>query len=184
MALVSTVTLAADPLTAVVGAIHDDQLTEPTPCDDYDVGALIGHLLHWAPTLAGAAHKREVAPPDVPLALPLAWQGDLFGHVDRVVTAWREPHAWEGTTRLGGIELPAATVGAFAVRELVVHGWDLARATGQPFVLPEATLRTCLDHVAAFVPNAPVPGLWGPPVAVAADAGLLDRIVAITGRTP
>ena len=71
-----------------------------------------------------------------------------------------------------------------ALTELMVHGWDLARATGQPFDLPEPTLRACLEHVAVFVPAAPLPELWDPPVAVAADAGLLDRIVAITGRTP
>ncbi len=74
--------------------------------------------------------------------------------------------------------------GAAALTELVVHGWDIATATGQPFDLPEHTLQACLEHVTAFVPNAPVPGLWGPSVDVAADAVLLDRILAITGRAP
>ncbi len=68
---------------------------------------------------------------------------------------------------------------------MVVHGWDLARATGRPFGLDdEQALRACLEHVAEFVPNAPVPQLWGPPAVVADDAPLIDRIVAITGRTP
>ena len=67
-------------------------------------------------------------------------------------------------------------------------GWaafaTAAKATGQSLDLPEHTLQACLDHVAKFVPNAPVPALWGPPVEVAPGAALLDRIVAITGRAP
>jgi hypothetical protein len=49
--------------------------------------------------------------------------------------------------------------GKITLTELVVHGWDIATATGQPFDLPEHTLQACFQHVATFVPNAPVPGL-------------------------
>ena len=51
--------------------------------------------------------------------------------------------------------------GKITLTELVVHGWDIATATGQPFDLPERTLQACFQHVATFVPNAPVLGLWG-----------------------
>ena len=85
-----------------------------------------------------------------------------------------------------GSDLSNETWGRIALTELVVHGWDLAVATGQrideSFDLPEHTLRACLDHVAEFVPDAPFPELWGTPVVVAPDAPLLDRILAITGR--
>jgi len=81
-------------------------------------------------------------------------------------------------------ELSNELWGRITLTELVVHGWDIAVATGQPFDLPGETLRACLEHVAEFVPNAPVPGLWGPAVGVPVDATLLDRIVAATGRTP
>jgi uncharacterized protein (TIGR03086 family) len=76
------------------------------------------------------------------------------------------------------------TWGKITLTELVVHGWDIAKATGQPFDLPEPTLRACLDRVAIFVPNATIPTLWGPPVDVATAVPLLVRIVAITGRIP
>jgi uncharacterized protein (TIGR03086 family) len=82
------------------------------------------------------------------------------------------------------VELPNEQWAKITLTELVVHGWDLAKATGQPFDLAEPTLGACYEHVAEFVPNAPVPGLWGPPVQVPGDAPLLDRLVAITGRTP
>ena len=111
--------------------------------------------------------------------------GDLIDHVDLVA---------QGATALalGSSERPAtgysylsnSTWGKIALTELVVHGWDIATATGQGFDLPEQTLQACFEHVAVFVPNAPLPDLWGPPVEVPPDAALLDRILAITGRAP
>ena len=68
--------------------------------------------------------------------------------------------------------------------EIVVHGWDVAKGTGQSFDLPEHTLLGVLDHVAAFVPNSPVPDVFGPPVEIQSNATLMDQIVAVTGRTP
>jgi uncharacterized protein (TIGR03086 family) len=104
-------------------------------------------------------------------------------HVRDLGAAWDEPGAWQGSTDVG-TDLPNETWGRIALTELVVHGWDIARAAGLPWQLPDATLRACLDHVAVFVPAAPVPQLWGPRQPVADDAPLIDRIVAITGRDP
>jgi hypothetical protein len=75
--------------------------------------------------------------------------------------------------------------GRIGLTELVVHAWDLARALDRPAPeLPDETLRACLDHVTVFVPGAPLPELWGDPVTPGADAGMLERIVAVTGRRP
>ena len=83
--------------------------------------------------------------------------------------------------------MPSEVAGAVALDELVVHGWDVARAIGRPYsVEPEL-----LEAVHAFVaplaePDPPMPreGLFGPPVAVPADAPLLDRVIGLTGRDP
>src|ERR1700686_436674 len=72
----------------------------------------------------------------------------------------------EGLRNLPGSALFNPTWGKIAPTQLVVHGWDIATATGQAFDLPEHTLQACLEHVAVFVPNAPSQDLWGPPVEV------------------
>jgi uncharacterized protein (TIGR03086 family) len=95
-----------------------------------------------------------------------------------------DPAAWQGSASVPGPDLSSEMWGKSTLTELAVRGWDIAKATGQLFDLPEHTLQACLDHVATFVPNAPIPALWGPPVNVAPDATLLSRIVAITGRAP
>lgn len=70
-----------------------------------------------------------------------------------------------------------------ALDEVVLHGWDLARATGQEFVLDDATATACLGFVESFDPAGP-PGLFGPAVPVPDDAPVMDRLVARAGRDP
>jgi uncharacterized protein (TIGR03086 family) len=77
--------------------------------------------------------------------------------------------------------------GAVALDEVVLHGWDLARATGQAFDVEPRLL----DVVHGFVQQAASPefesqrdGLFGPVVPVPDDAPLLDRVLGLSGRDP
>lgn len=166
---------ACERMIDVLAGVTDDQLTSSTPCTDYTVGDLIDHVDEVAQGFTAVARKESGEGTGT---------GPVAEHVRALGKAWDEPDAWLGSASIPGLELPNELWGKIALTEMVVHGWDLAKATGQPFDLPVETLRACLDHVAEFVPNAPIPELWGPPVEVPADAPLLDRVVAITGRTP
>lgn len=177
---------AAATFTAVADRIADDQLTAPTPCADYDVAALVGHLLHWGPSLVGAGAK-EVVPPegDELPADPSTWRTDLRAHVDRLAAAWSAPEAWAGTTHMGGpMEMPADLVGGMVLGELVVHGWDLARATGQDPAWPHDLLVDLLAEVGRSAELGRQMGVYGPEVEVPAGAPPLDRVLALTGRDP
>ncbi|MEV0051177.1 TIGR03086 family metal-binding protein [Saccharopolyspora shandongensis] len=165
----------------LLATIADDQLAAPTPCAEYTVGDLIDHVdeaAHGFAALAGSDVGERAA------NLGDDWRHVVAEHVRALGEAWEDPAAWRGSSGGAGVELPNEVWGKIALTEMVVHGWDLAKATGQSFDLTEETLRACLDHVAEFVPNAPIKSLWGSPVEAPADAPLLDRIVAITGRTP
>jgi uncharacterized protein (TIGR03086 family) len=173
----------------VLGGVADDQLTSSSPCSEYTVGDLIDHVDHVTRGATALAQQDSGEPKGTdtgPVATHLEpdWRDIVARHLQALGEAWDDPAAWQGTAEVPGSDLSNEMWGKITLTELVVHGWDIARATGQPFDLPEHTLQACLDHVATFVPNAPVPALWGPPVDVAPDAALLDRIVAITGRTP
>lgn len=179
---------ACDRMIDALAGVADDQLASPTPCAEYTVGDLIDHVDGAAQGLTSVAGQESGESTDTDAAPEPAaaddWRERLAKHVRMLGEAWDDPAAWQGTTMGPGVELPNERWGRIALTEMVVHGWDIARATGQPFDLPEHTLRACLEHVAEFVPKAPIEGLWGPAVEVPADASLLDRIVAITGRTP
>lgn len=176
---------ACDRMIEILRGIGEDRLAEPTPCADYSVGDLVDHVAMVSRGFAGFA-RRDPGGPAEPVA------GDRGTHRRDEVTAlvrelgeaWADPSAWAGSSAGAGVELSNAEWGRIALTEMVVHGWDLARATGQAYDLADATLRACLDHVSVFVPAAPVPQLWGTPAAVPPDAPLLDRVLAGTGRDP
>ncbi|MFJ2839830.1 MULTISPECIES: TIGR03086 family metal-binding protein [Nocardia] len=180
---------AAEPLSKLLRTLTPDQLTAPTPCAEFDVRALLNHLLFWGPSLVGAASKAAVAPPaaaETEVDLTAGdWSAALDTQLGELAAAWRDPAAWQGTTRLGGpTELPASLVGGMVVGELIVHGWDLARALGTTVEWDDDLLDYVLDETAATADQGRAMGIYGPEIPVAADAPLLDRILGLTGRDP
>lgn len=171
----------------VLAGVTDEQLTSPSPCAEYTVGELIDHVDHVSRLFTALALRDTDGLIDAATGPNGAhqdsdWRETIGQHVRTLGKAWNDPAAWQGNGNVPGSDLSNEMWGKITLTEMVVHGWDVARATGQPFELSKPTLQTCLDHVAEFVPNAPNPALWGPSANVASDASLLDRIVAITGR--
>ena len=151
--------------------------------------ALVNHLLFWGPSLVGAGRKEPVPQPaaaesDVDLAAG-DWRGRLLAVLDDIASSWAPPGAWEGETSMGTPHmLPARVMGGMIAGELAVHGWDLAVATGQRLELPAGLLAHLHDTVFAGVERGREMGMYGPAVAVPADAPTLDRILGLTGRDP
>ena len=140
---------AAREVTRLLDGVSDDQLSAPTPCEGTPVAALLDHLMSLtvAFTLAarktsGAGERGDSGPPPPPSAehLDADWRGALPARLHELVEAWRNPAAWEGTAEAGGTTTPANEMGVVALDELVLHGWDLARATGQSFQVDPATV--------------------------------------------
>jgi uncharacterized protein (TIGR03086 family) len=113
------------------------------------------------------------------------WREDFPKILDGLAEAWRDPAAWTGMTRAGGIDLPGAVAAAVVADELVIHGWDLAVATGQPYEPDPAALRTSYTFLLAAAEDPTGGGgIFGPVVPVPTDAPLLDRAVGLSGRDP
>jgi uncharacterized protein (TIGR03086 family) len=168
--------------------VTDEQLTAVTPCPDYALRNLLGHLLGLSVALRDAARKDLGATTDTPPASAVPdigpdWRAELPKALDELAEAWRDPAAWTGATRAGGVDLPGAVAGAVATDELVIHGWDLARATGQEYVPDPAALESAHGFLRAAA-DSPNGGIFGPVVPVPAEAPLLDRAVGLSGRDP
>lgn len=178
---------AAAPTVEVVRGIAADRLHAPTPCTEFVVADLLRHLLFWAPSLEGAARK-EVLPPTAAAEADVAldqWEDELVAGLERVATAWSVPAAWQGTTRMGAPEeVPASLIGGMVLTEMVVHGWDLAVATGQEPVWDDAVLEHVHREVVTTAPLGRRMGIYGPEVPVPGGAPLLPRILGLTGRHP
>ncbi|MGV9894526.1 TIGR03086 family metal-binding protein [Streptomyces tendae] len=190
----STATLDLGPQTRILArladGVRDDRLADPTPCPDLAVRNLLGHLTGLAVAFRDAARKDlgpttdtspEASVPDV----GPGWREELAKVLGELADAWREPDAWTGMTRAGGIDLPGAVAGAVVADELVIHGWDLARATGQEYAPDPAALQAAYGLLAAAAEESDRDaGMFGTVVPVPADAPLLERAVGLSGRDP
>lgn len=184
--LTPTARLVAD----LVAGIPDDALAGPTPCPAYTVADLLDHVGGLSLAFHGAATKAPLdgAASGDGAQLEDGWRERIGADVLAMAAAWRDPEAWTGMTAAGGVDLPGEVAGLVALDELVVHGWDLARATGSPWD-PDDEALGAIQAFLAPVAEAPPEegegnGLFGPPVPVAPDASLLDRTIALTGRDP
>ncbi|GAA2289315.1 TIGR03086 family metal-binding protein [Streptomyces kunmingensis] len=165
-------------------AVREDQLGLPTPCPDYAVRELLGHLVGLSAGLRAAGRKESEGASPGPGRPELGpdWRAALPKALDELVATWRQPAAWQGMTRAGGLDLPGAVAGLVTADELVVHGWDLARATGQKYTPDEAALRAARELLEPDEGGRD--GLFGPVVPVPEDAPLLDRVIGLSGRDP
>jgi uncharacterized protein (TIGR03086 family) len=186
---------AASEVVRLLRGTRGDQLADPTPCEDTTVGALLDHFLLLSLAFTQAARKAPPSgagtsspPPKADAShLDPAWRALLPTRLDVLVAAWRDPAAWQGQALAGGITMPAEVMGVVAVDELVLHGWDLARATTQEFRCDPASTAAVLAFTALTAQPDQVAtrnGLFGPVVPVAEDAPELDRALGFAGRDP
>jgi uncharacterized protein (TIGR03086 family) len=183
---------AAQRLSDLIARVTDDELGQPTPCPAYTLGDLIEHVGGLALAFAAAAAKESSArtegqPSGDASRLSPGWRARIPRDLATLAQAWREPGAWAGMTRIAGMDAPAEMVGVTAADELVVHGWDVARATGQPYDPEPELLAAARGFLEAFAtPDAPagpdVP--FGPAQLLPDSAPPLDRLVALAGRDP
>lgn len=182
---------AASAVAAVVAGVRDDQLTGPTPCPDMTVAALLDHLHGLARAFIAAAEKSPEAAGSAPqadaAALVPAWREEIPARLAALARAWADPAAWSGMTAAGGLELPGEFAGTVALDEIVLHGWDLATATGQPFSPDDAAVEVVYGFTAAMSApgqEAGREGLFGPVVEVPQDAPAFERALGYAGRDP
>ncbi|HEY7045879.1 MAG TPA: TIGR03086 family metal-binding protein [Jatrophihabitantaceae bacterium] len=173
-------------LAGLLANISDEQLSAPTPCEHYTLGDLLDHVnglsvaFTWAATKAPES-RGNAGPTGDASRLPDDWRTRIPEQLAELARAWTEPSAWEGMTRVGGVDLPAPAAAGFGLNEVVVHGWDISRATGQPYDANPGAVAACLALVSQ---DGVREGIFGPIVPVEDEASALDRLVALTGRDP
>lgn len=183
---------AAQRMGALIADVPDELLDGPTPCPEYTLGDLLDHIGGFALAFTAAATKdtadfsSQRASGDAS-RLGNDWRTRIPRDLAALAHAWRDPAAWSGTTQAGGFELPGEVAGIVALDELVIHGWDVARAAGQVYDCDPLSL----DVVHGFVVQMAGPGhdatregMFGPVVPVPDDAPLFDRVIGLSGRHP
>jgi len=183
---------ASSELSTLIEVVPEDLLGSPTPCSEYCVGDLLDHIAGLTVAFGGAAVKgggesADMGPQGSAANLPADWRESLPGRLAALARDWQDPDAWSGMTRVGGQEIPGEVAGTVCFGELVVHGWDLARATGMRWGPDPAGVTPLFDLVRrAFGPgqDAARGAAFGPAVPVATEAPVFDQILGLLGRDP
>ena len=175
--------------TDVLAGVTDDQLDARTPCEKLTLRELVAHVGGLGVAFAAAARKdlgelTDTPPGDGGYQLDDDWRSQYPGNLAGLADAWRDPAAWDGMTRVGGVDLPGEVCGMVGLTEVVVHGWDVAVATGQDYEVDDDVAEAVLAHLASFTADGPVEGLFDAAVEIGSDATSFERALAFSGRNP
>jgi uncharacterized protein (TIGR03086 family) len=158
----------------VAGAKND--LDARTPCDEWDVRALLNHMLDTQRYFAGSARGEEVSlpSPNPPALISNDPAADFERARQDVLGAFGQP---------GVIEKTGPSLG-IAFTDQLLHGWDVARATDQDTTMPEGLAETAYGMIHGRFTDEQRKGLFKPAIAVPDDASPQDKLLAYTGRAP
>jgi uncharacterized protein (TIGR03086 family) len=158
----------------VAGAV--DKLDARTPCDEWDVRALLNHMLDTQRYFAGSARGEDVSPPspNPPALLSADPRADFERARQDVLDAFAEP---------GVIEKKGPSLG-IAFSDQLLHGWDLARATGQDATMPDGLAEAAYDMLNGRLTDKQRKGAFKPAIDVPDDASPQEKLLAYTGRPP
>jgi uncharacterized protein (TIGR03086 family) len=164
-------------LADVVANITSDQLDNPTPCDAFNVRGVLEHMIGGANTFAAVFRGQPPAPADLPD--PLTAFGPALSSLVDAITA---PDALEQTVQAPFGEVPADTFARFIVLDGLVHGWDLATATGQPYTPPAPLVSAVMEFAQGAVPSLRDGKTFANATAPPPAATPIERLAAFTGR--
>ncbi|MFI7602895.1 TIGR03086 family metal-binding protein [Actinoplanes sp. NPDC049681] len=176
-ATVAQLTAAAERVGRLIAGVKPDQWGDPTPCAGWDVQALVSHLV-----------LGNVVDVSALTARPMTFRSLQAGFDESaadLAAAFRAPGALDRTVEVPFGRVSGAVALHLRLTELLVHGWDLALATGQPPAFADEVVEQELAHTAPMLTGMPV---GRRPFADAVDqppsAPALDRLAARLGRRP
>lgn len=166
---------------AKVAATPDDRWDAPSPCADWTARDVVRHVVDSHATFVGLIDHELPDAPDVdedPTAAFATASATVLALLTDPVTRDRTYEGHFGVKPFGW------AIDAFLSFDLVVHGWDLARATGQDETIDPDEVERLWRDAEAFGDAARAPGVFGPELDVPDDASAQDRLLAFVGRDP
>jgi len=171
-------------VSAVLDRIDPDQLDHPTPCSRFTVRGVLDHMLVGGGTFAHVFRGEEppeitVPPHDGRVPAP-----ELRKTLADLLDAVRSPGAMDRTLATPMGPLPGETFARFVAFDGLIHGWDLCRATGQPYRPDEQVVAAVDEFARAAVNDEMRDGdTFKDQTTAPAGASRLEQLAAFSGRT-
>jgi uncharacterized protein (TIGR03086 family) len=175
-----------DVLRPIVHGIHVDDWGRPTACVDWDVTQVLNHTVGGMHIFAAELRGQSPAADHEADWLGESPIGAFEAAAAADTAAWARPHSEEQTVTISLGRLPLGLAAVVHLTEIVVHGVDLACATGQEHLLDEQQCAGLLQamHAMGGVDGYRMPGVFGPAVTVGSDAPPHVQLSAYLGRDP
>ncbi len=186
---IETLESVLDKTTDLIAGMRPDQRDAPSPCSGMNAAELVDHIIGWLRLFGARASEtaydgdpRTYRAGDDPTA-------EVEAAVKQTVGGFRartDDSTMTFGPEMGGAGVPAAMALGLMVGEYLGHGWDLAKATGQPVPFTEAEAAVGLEALhQQLSPDFRGPGKnFGYEVEVPATASAMDRLVGFIGREP
>ena len=165
----------------IVAGIKPDQLDAPTPCEDYDVGRLLNHLIggnYWVAPLVEGKTIEEVGD-----ALDREFSVEEYdASAEEANAAFSSPGAMQKPVAVSYGPVPAEVYAGHRFIDVLIHGWDLAKATGQDTRLDPELVDACFEVINPQMDLLKASGMFGSEVKVPDDADQQTKLLATLGR--
>lgn len=153
-----------------------DKLDAQTPCEGWNVRTLVNHLLATHEWFTGAAQGKQVSP-------PLGDPEDVLG--DDPAKQYEEARQTTlAAFRAEGVSDKIGPMLGIAFADQLLHGWDVAKATGQDATMPADLAVTAFSMIDGQLTDENRGTAFGKPVTVPEDASAQDKLLAYSGRQP
>ncbi|MEY2423117.1 MAG: hypothetical protein QOI95_3184 [Acidimicrobiaceae bacterium] len=165
----------------IVAGIKADQLDAPTPCEDYDVRGLLQHVISGNYWVAPLVEGKTIAEVGDALDRPFSVE-DYDTSAEQANAAFSAPGAMQKPVAVSYGPVPAEVYAGHRFIDVLVHGWDLAKATGQDTTLDPGLVDACFEVIAPQIDLLKGSGMFGTEVDVPADADPQTKLLATLGR--
>lgn len=171
----------------VVAGVRSDQWDWPTPCEDWNARELVNHVVsgnHWAAELGAGKTIEEVGD---------RLDGDMLGNdplaayeasAKVAAEVFQAPGALEAPCAVSYGPVPGEVYAGHRFMDVLIHGWDLAKATGQSTDLDDDLVNAAIEVTEPQLEGLKMSGAFDTDVEVPEGAGPQTRLLAWLGRRP
>jgi uncharacterized protein (TIGR03086 family) len=168
-----------------IAAVRPSDLSAPTPCAEWNLRQVLNHMLgaldlHLDAAIGQPVDRSRSNPDTDRFGAEPAAAFDAVAA--RAARTWRQPGVLDGTWTLPMGPVPGSILAMLHLTEVVVHGWDIGRATGENAAVPAELAEPALEFSRGFATEAHRGTAFAAELAAGHTPG--ERLVAFLGRRP
>jgi uncharacterized protein (TIGR03086 family) len=167
----------------LVAGVRDEQWADPTPCSEWNVRDLVSHIVASNRLFTAILTHSEPPGPADPVSAPARLVRAYQDSAPELVAAFSQPGVLDEVFTVPFATVPGAVALHLRIIEMLMHGWDVARATGQPAEFPADITEQELAFSRSIIGQIP-PGRqpFAPSLPDSDEAPAIDRLAALLGR--